>query len=125
MTGNAVLIIEDDFDSRFFYSECLKMEGFSTFEADSQQLALNLLDSETKLGLILMDLSMPQFDPYLFVQKVRSNSSVSKIPIILISGRENLPEKVDQLGAQGYLKKPCEIDALINTVKAHSKSIVA
>lgn len=62
-------------------------------------------------ALILLDLRMPIMDGWSFVQQYR-RVAVAPAAIVVMSGASDLPTIAGQLGADGHLKKPFDLDAL-------------
>ncbi|MDA8053612.1 MAG: response regulator, partial [Deltaproteobacteria bacterium] len=57
--ATAILIVEDDKASRLGLFEFVKLEGYSVFEADTVNTALNILNSNNNIGIIITDLKLP------------------------------------------------------------------
>jgi two-component system, chemotaxis family, response regulator WspR len=77
--------------------------------------------------VILQDLVMPDIDGFTMVQFFRADPQVSKVPIIVLSSREDPRDKsrAFQVGASDYLVKiPDEIE-LLARIRAHSRSFLA
>ena len=69
-----------------------------------------------------MDLQMPVMDGYEAMNKIRSNSAITQPRIIVISGNVQ-PEDVSNsysAGADGFLPKPIDREALINMINTVS-----
>ena len=68
--------------------------------------------------LILLDLRMPVMDGWSFVENYR-RTTVAPAAIVLMSGDPDLPSIAKQLGADGHLTKPFDLDALHAFVAVH------
>lgn len=113
-----VLIVEDDQDIRELMVEILESEGYSTMAAACGREGLQkLTDSVKKPDLILLDLRLPGLDGFQFREAQLQNPSIADIPVVLISADTGLEEKNNRIGASGVLKKPVELDALVEMVK--------
>jgi CheY-like chemotaxis protein len=70
--------------------------------------------------VILLDLLMPGTgggtDLY---SELRADPVLASIPVLLVSGVADLPERAAALGAAGYLTKPVDTDRLLDTVRRH------
>ncbi|RYZ79386.1 MAG: response regulator [Proteobacteria bacterium] len=104
-----ILIIEDDADSRILYSEIAQSVGMTVSEAGDGESALESLQDGLP-DLVILDLTIPQFDPMDFVNELRQKSGSRKIPVIVISGKEDVANSSAKIGAEAYLKKPIELD---------------
>ena len=68
-------------------------------------------------SLILMDLTLPGLSGAAFLERLKENSAWRAIPVVLISGQENLKATSQRLGADGCLRKPFELKKLFDTVR--------
>lgn len=71
-----------------------------------------------KPALILMDISMPEIDGYELCQLLRQSSLLGEIPIVMLTGREGLIDRLRarMVGANDYITKPFTPDQLFNVV---------
>jgi DNA-binding response OmpR family regulator len=111
-----ILIIEDDLDSQLLMGECLGYENYEVFLAGHGNEALNVVAVKGLPDLIIMDLSLPFITPKDFLEKFRKQQTAKKIPVLIISGKSDIVEQVEQLKANGYLSKPIDIDNLYEKV---------
>lgn len=110
-----ILVVEDDKPIRNFITASLKAQGFNYIETDKGTEAIALAMSH-KPDLIILDLGLPDMDGINVITKVRE---WSKIPIIIVSARENERQKIEALdkGADDYLTKPFGIGELLARVR--------
>lgn len=115
VTQQRILIIEDDTDIANVLKMDLTDAGYDVEHADSAMNGL-IRAREDHPALILLDLGLPDFDGGDVVQRLRKNSAV---PIIVLTARDTVDEKVRLLGlgADDYLIKPFHPDELIARVK--------
>jgi two-component system chemotaxis response regulator CheY len=114
----SIFVIEDDPDIRDSIIEVLRVGGFSAEGASTSREAIRQLRSLTKKPqLILLDLRLPGEDGFQFREEQMRDQTISEIPIVLLSADAKLEEKGDQLGAVGHLRKPVDIDELLDTVR--------
>lgn len=114
-----VLVIEDDPYIRAAVSEVLQLEGYSVLSAENGEIALERLRKDRETDLILLDLLMPIKDGFQFRLEQEEDPRIAEIPVILMSADENIVEKKIRIGAKAYLKKPIDMDKLLDTVKQH------
>jgi CheY-like chemotaxis protein len=117
-----ILIIEDDKDIRNSISEILAEEGFEPACAANGQEALDKLKQGLRPHLILLDLMMPVKDGFQFTEDVSKDQRFRDIPVVIMSADGNVSVKQARTGAKAYLKKPVDIDVLLQTVKSLSGS---
>lgn len=115
-----VLLIEDNEDLRVALQIRIEMEGFSVYMAKEGQKALDLLGSiDPAPGLIFTDLKMPGMDGAEFCQKLRSHPSLSKIPVVVMSGSYEVPEWILSSNNISYCRKPVSLDQILDLVQRY------
>ncbi len=113
-----ILIVEDDEPIRESLVELLESEGFSTIVASNGQKALDLLFQVQDLPhLILLDLMMPVKNGFEFCLEKSQTDRIAKIPVIVMSADGNAIERKNCICVRTYLKKPVDIDHLIEMAK--------
>ena len=111
-----ILVVEDHADSRLLMAKVLRSEGFGVVLAEDGIQALNLRSENRKFDLILMDLSMPQMNGEEFLAAVRKLPHHANIKVLVVSGWDNLKSKASRLGASGFIRKPIDINELLEEV---------
>lgn len=111
-----ILIIEDDTQIARFIELELEHEGYSVKKTDSGLEGVRLLREES-FSLVLLDLMLPEIDGIEACSRIRN---FSEIPIIMITARSELDDKVKGLdtGADDYLTKPFAIEELLARIRA-------
>ena len=101
-----ILIVEDDKFLRELIVRKLSKENFETIEALDGETAIPLL-KEQKPDLVLLDLILPGMDGFEILSKIKADSSIANIPVIILSnlGQREDVEKGMKLGAVDYLVK--------------------
>ncbi|HBY20378.1 MAG TPA: hypothetical protein DEG71_05115 [Clostridiales bacterium] len=114
-----ILIVDDDPRNVFVLASALEEYGAEILEAENGKVALEKLDKE-KTDLILMDIMMPVMDGFETIKAIRSKKELTNIPIIALTAKtlKGDKEKCIKAGANDYISKPVEYDALIRLVKA-------
>lgn len=113
--NKTILIIEDEEDIRDILSHYLKKEGFNILEAEDGEKGIEIVKKEF-VDLILLDLMLPNMSGY---DVCREISSIYKIPIIMLTARNDIVDKVLglELGADDYITKPFDIREVIARIK--------
>lgn len=111
-----VLIVDDSATMRMLLRKVLAIAGLppgQCFEGANGQEALEILAREW-IDLILTDVHMPEIDGQTFLQYLRQHQKWQDIPVILITseGRPEILRHYQQLGIQGYIKKPFHPETL-------------
>ena len=113
-----ILLVEDDLTLREVLKQSLELEGFSVDSHSTLAGAraawayhLNTPRSPSNLSIVIVDLGLPDGDGSTLIRLVRSQS---KLPVLVISAREDDVNKINLLdaGADDYLVKPFSIGEL-------------
>lgn len=119
-TSSHILIVEDDVDIREALHDFLTEEGYSVETAENGALALFHLNATSTLpALILLDMSMPIMDGQAFRSEQLRISSLAHIPTAILSADGNIKEKAQRAGDLEFLKKPIELNDLLELVKKY------
>ncbi len=114
MENPLVLVVDDDPDILDAICDILQGEGYRVARARHGLEALDRV-TQQRPDLILLDLMMPVMDGLALAQALRDRKLDDGLPIVVISADGN-PQKAAAVGAQVYLAKPFDIDALLSAV---------
>lgn len=114
-----VLLIEDDVQIQELVRVNLEKEGFKVITALDGEQGLVLARRE-KPDLIILDLTLPVLDGYDVCKILRAQNDTTAIPIIILSARDDVADKVIglELGADDYMTKPFSHRELYARIKA-------
>ncbi|MGV3686677.1 MAG: response regulator [Daejeonella sp.] len=120
-TRKKVLIIDDDSRNIFALSAVLRARGFKCVSAPGAAEGISLLSDDPEIGIVLMDMMMPDMDGYEAIDKIRSNIETAGIPIIAVTAQAMVGdrEKALSAGADNYASKPIDVDLLTNILNEH------
>jgi CheY-like chemotaxis protein len=107
--------VDDDQSIVAVVSEILLGEGHEVVSAENGAVALTRVNGE---ALVLLDMRMPVLDGWGFAREFRAAGKRS--PIVVMTAAENARRWAEEIGADGYLPKPFEIDALIAAVEQYA-----
>ena len=101
-----ILIIEDDKFLKELIAQKLVKEGYNIAEAIDGEEGIKKVKSEQP-DLVLLDLILPGIDGFEVLSKMKEDSSLVSIPVIILSnlGQKEDVEKGLKLGAADYLIK--------------------
>ncbi|NOQ31199.1 MAG: response regulator [Helicobacteraceae bacterium] len=118
-----ILIVDDDSRNIFTLTSILESMDADVYSAFNGQEAIDTLEEGTHIDLILMDIMMPVMDGLKAIESIKANKKFKDIPIIAITAKTMPEDKQACLdaGADEYLSKPLEHQALISTIKAWVK----
>lgn len=116
-----VLIIDDDSRNIFALSAVLKARGFNCISALGAAEGIRLLNEDTSIGIVLMDMMMPEMDGYEAITEIRNNENIASIPIIAVTAQAMVGDREKALaaGADNYTSKPINVDTLNDILNEH------
>jgi signal transduction histidine kinase/CheY-like chemotaxis protein len=100
--SQAVLVVEDDDDTREMMVRTLANDGWTVREAANGRVALERVQ-EAVPELILLDLMMPEMDGFEFISHLRDNDAWHAIPVVVLTAKDITAE--DHLRLQGNVRK--------------------
>jgi two-component system cell cycle response regulator DivK len=120
MTGERVLIVEDNEKNMKLVREVLQATGYLTLEAASGVRAVELA-AEQAPDLVLIDIQLPDIDGVEVVRRLRADERTASIPAVAVTAQAMHGDRERYLAAgfDGYLSKPMDIVELLVTVKQH------
>ena len=104
-----LLVVEDDSDLRGFIKTVL-LPYYNVLEADNGNSGY-LIAAEHFPDFIISDVMMPELDGIEFLQKIRRNHETSHIPVILLTAKTNIEDRLEGIntGADDYITKPFNV----------------
>jgi CheY-like chemotaxis protein len=114
-TAKKILIIDDDNRNTFAMNALLKAKGFHCHTASSAEEGLKILSDDVGVGVVLLDMMMPEMDGYEAIQVIRQQHQKS-VPIISVTAQamQGDEEKCLEAGANAYISKPVDVDKLLS-----------
>ena len=112
-----ILIVEDNYDVRNYIREQVEID-YETIEAANGEEGITKAKEKIP-DLIITDVMMPKMDGYQFVKKIRNDEITSHIPIIMLTAKAGLDDKIEGLetGIDAYVTKPFSAKELRVRVK--------
>jgi CheY-like chemotaxis protein len=111
----AILVVEDDPDALEALGDLLESHGYAVTSARHGAEALQILDRPPLPSLILLDLLMPTMDGWEFRARQKNDPRIAHIPVVVVSA-SSAAKPID---AASILRKPVDIDRLLETVARH------
>lgn len=117
--GKAVLIVEDDASLAKFLRQYLEIEGFVATTAANRDEVIAGLRRQPPPDLVLLDVMLPDADGFNILLKMREHPVLKSVPVLMLTARATREAVLKGLagGANGYITKPFQPDALIIAVK--------
>ncbi len=113
-----ILIVDDDIEVSFYLKTLFEKDYNIVNKYDGETAYENL--EEINPVLIISDVVMPGLNGYELCTKIKENISFCHIPVILLTAKSLLEEKIEGLetGANAYVTKPFEAEYLLAIVKS-------
>lgn len=111
-----VLLVDDDIGLLQLTGEILKQQGFKINTFSSAKQALEYAVTH-KFDLVITDIQMPEMDGFEFVKALRIQLGVQEVPVIAVTGRQNVSESIyQQAGFEAVVQKPYQTKELMQTI---------
>lgn len=119
MKGKKILVVDDEENIVELVKFNLEKEGYQVFVTYNGQAALDKLQAE-EIDLLILDLMLPELDGLDVCRQIRNDDSLSDLPIIMLTAKEEEVDRVLglELGADDYVTKPFSPRELVARVKA-------
>jgi two-component system cell cycle response regulator DivK len=110
----AILVVEDDPDTRRFYAAALSQGGFRILEAHNGHQALEKA-LKSPPDLVLTDIAVPGMDGIELCRALRADARTRAVPVLAITGYgdRDYPDRALDAGADYVLTKPCDAERLL------------
>lgn len=111
-----VLIVDDELGIREVIKEYCLNENYEVLEAENGYEALKVLEKNSNIDVIVLDIMMPKMDGYSTLVEIKKNHD---IPVIMLSARADEYDKLQSfdLGVDDYVTKPFSPKELIARIK--------
>lgn len=119
LTNKNVLVVDDDVRNLFALTTAFERFNINTITAESGREAMNILNENNEIDIVLMDIMMPEMDGYETTQKIRREHKNSALPIIAVTAKamKGDREKCIEAGASDYITKPLKIGQLLSLMR--------
>ncbi len=114
-----ILLVDDDMRNVFALAKVLEDNRMNVYKAANGQKALEVLEKNPEIDLVLMDIMMPVMDGFEAMQKIREQDKFINLPIIAVTAKamKEDQDKCFDSGANDYISKPVNIDRLLSLIK--------
>ena len=117
-----ILIVEDNENTRRLLETILRSSGYEVIPAPDAEEGLRILESST-VDLVLLDLFLPGKDGIQFLRHRAEMDPDRQPPVIVVSATEDmdtLRPQLRELGAKMALRKPFDVQELLDGVKQYA-----
>jgi DNA-binding response OmpR family regulator len=118
LSGRRVVVADDDPGVTWFISDLLRTAGCEVHEALDGRVALDLV-FRVQPELVVSDILMPGLDGFALSRALRRDVALRDTPVILLSWKEDLLQRVRELGASAaaYMRKESDSRAILARVR--------
>lgn len=118
LKGRRILVADDDPAVVWFMASLLKAVGAEVLEAHNGRRALELARAKWP-DVVVSDVLMPELDGFSLCREIKRDVAVRDTPVILLSWKEDLLQRLRELGADadGYLRKEAAASAVVERVR--------
>jgi len=122
-TNKKVLIIDDDSRNIFALKAYLNAKKISCISAGNAGDGLELLEADPNVGVVLMDVMMPDMDGYEAMAVIRKKEKFKTLPLIAVTAQAMVGDREKSLnaGATDYISKPVNTDVLLQLLDKYLK----
>ncbi|WP_205502955.1 response regulator [Rufibacter psychrotolerans] len=114
-----VLVVDDDVRNIYSLSSLLEQHGMEVVTAYNGKEAIQKLDTEKGIDMVIMDVMMPEMDGIEATKRIRENPRLKQLPIITLTAKamKEDKEKCIAAGASDYIAKPVDTDKLLTLMR--------
>lgn len=113
-----ILVVEDDPDLLALVDMILSDAGYRVRTAGDGRAALARVTEEMP-ALVFLDMRMPVMNGWEFAREFRARHGRAA-PIVVVTAAENARERAEEIGADGWLAKPFELDDVLRAAALHA-----
>ncbi|WP_458413530.1 response regulator [Schinkia sp. CFF1] len=119
LAGKKVLLVDDDMRNIFSLTTALETNKMIVEFAENGKEAIEILQTQSDIDLVLMDIMMPVMNGYEAIQEIRKMDRFQDLPIIALTAKamKNDREKCLDAGASDYISKPVNLDQLLSLIR--------
>jgi CheY-like chemotaxis protein len=114
-----VLIVDDDVRNIYALATVLEDAGMNVVFAENGREGIEVLKATPGIGIVLMDVMMPEMDGYETMRRVREMPEYRTLPILALTAKamKGDREKCLAAGASDYITKPVDPDQLLSLMR--------
>lgn len=119
--GKTVLVVDDDIRNIFALTSALEAKGLKVVVARDGVEAVEAVETNVNIDIVLMDIMMPRMNGFEAMQKIRQSQDrrIKQLPIVALTAKAMREdhEKCIEAGASDYLPKPVNLENLTTILK--------
>ncbi|MCM8831490.1 MAG: response regulator [Candidatus Omnitrophica bacterium] len=119
-----ILVVDDEERIVDIIEKFLSLQGFSVIRAVGGEEALKILDIDTKIDLMILDMKMPKINGMDVIKKIKASDK--NFPILILTGSIDAEKYLVELKQFGFderniLHKPIDFSELLERIKEKLK----
>nr|MBA2433130.1 response regulator [Chthoniobacterales bacterium] len=120
LNSKKVLIVDDDVRNIFAMTSMLERYKMNVLSAETGRGAIEALQREHGIDLVLMDIMLPEMDGYETMRAIRNMYGFGELPIIALTAKamKGDREKCIEAGASDYISKPVDTERLLTLLRS-------
>ncbi|GCC10940.1 response regulator SaeR [archaeon] len=113
-----ILVVDDEEDVLILMEKILKYKGYKVITADGGNKALDIINSDTKIDLVILDIMMPDINGWEVCRKIKSNPKINSIPVVMVSALflEDDIKTSFEAGADEHITKPVNFQKISDVI---------
>jgi CheY-like chemotaxis protein len=117
--GKSLLVVDDEPDIRFLLRLTLEREGYVVNEANTGEEAVNMIEDDTAVDLVLLDLNLPDMNGFGVLRCMRHAGRIDPPAVFMITADSDpgLPQRAIDAGCKGFILKgisPVELVRIVD-----------
>ena len=123
LTNKKVLLVDDDVRNLFALTTALERFGLDVISAESGHEAIEILNDDNSIDIVLMDIMMPELDGYETMKIIRKNNKHKDLTIIAVTAKamKGDRQRCIESGASDYITKPVNVEQLSSLMRVWLK----
>ncbi len=117
-----ILAVDDDIINLEMLEAMLSVLECRLLKAENGQQALQILEAEANIDVVLLDIEMPVMDGFETIRQIKQGSRWRDIPVIVITVEANEVTRMLAMGANDFIAKPYNADEVRLRVMNHIRS---
>jgi HAMP domain-containing protein/CheY-like chemotaxis protein/signal transduction histidine kinase len=119
LAGRKVLIVDDDLRNIFALTTVLERYNMDVVFAENGRDGIDMLEKDSQIEIVLMDVMMPEMDGYDTMRAIRQNERFKNLPIITLTAKamKGDRDKCLAAGASDYITKPVDVPQLLSLMR--------